>query len=331
MNNRQAGSNPDAPNWLSRVGNALTSRRARAGLSLAGAALAIGPTAGCTPAEAPHPQTISAAPEASPTPTPVQTTEITPSATDPSPEASETTTTTPSSSASETAPATEAIAIQKALEFVKQPLSERDVVFIDAATEALNATDRIYMEVAFSERVGATGNILAVYNPEYRPGTVDDSAEKVLGQQLFGVQLANNQELQGEPGALDVPEALRVLSGTYYAPTRSLDFKFESGQRANTFGILNETTVGRKSGLNELADIAFDPALQRQLEAIGSITDDSGEQLPVRVSKYHAFQGAETYRVLVSVLRNGRWICVDEVNDENWQIAVTLYTELVNQ
>lgn len=69
-------------NLLSKAGNFLTSRKTRAALGLAGAVLAIGPTAGCTPAEAPQAPTISATPEATPTPTPSATETPTPSATE---------------------------------------------------------------------------------------------------------------------------------------------------------------------------------------------------------------------------------------------------------
>lgn len=70
-------------NLLSKAGDFLKSKRTRAGIGLAGAALTLIPTTGCsTPAEAPQPPTISATPEVTPTPSPTVIDTPTPSVTE---------------------------------------------------------------------------------------------------------------------------------------------------------------------------------------------------------------------------------------------------------
>lgn len=80
MDRSKEPSTSTSGNLLTKAGNFLKSKRTRAGIGLAGAAFTLIPTTGCTPAEAPQPPTISATPEATPTPSPSVINTPTPSA-----------------------------------------------------------------------------------------------------------------------------------------------------------------------------------------------------------------------------------------------------------
>lgn len=221
-------------------------------------------------------------------------------------------------------------AIQAGLDFAEAPIAERQKVFMDKANEAINATSGLYTEV-FTEKMGTTGNHLVTYNPAYRPGKLDDSAEKVLGQNYFQILLARNVVSSDKPDELDIPNALKVLSGVYYSPKDSLGYKDEAGLSIKDYGLLNTEGVGFGIGVSNETGIAFDEKLEGEFP---TITDDSGNAYPMHVVR-HTTDGKNTV-IDVLLLKDGQWLVVDSAVDvgtstKTWDTVLSNWKQILKQ
>lgn len=336
MDRSKEPSTSTSGNLLTKAGNFLKSKRTRAGIGLAGAAFTLIPTTGCTPAEAPQPPTISATPEATPTPSPSVINTPTPSASE-----SATPTESPEPTDSATTPEKQSHeilsnentyeldpALAEIYETIADKVQDADITYekflkLDPAEQAL-----VQQALIYRATVNAPSHIdvsICSQGADWvgdDPGcdanfaSKDDTNRQVLGKNSAVSSIALMYTEDGAKGVtskLD-PEASRILLGAPYEDP----YGYSAEQRVGDQMSFTEQYVeeGVLKSFNMLTIDVDNPDASgkatRSIHASIQRTDGrTADQSGVFVYKEYAIKGKDATKLLgidaSETIKLGRW------------------------